>query len=86
MQRRIVVSQKDDEEMKRRYKAEIVALDAQEEERSIIIYYTDDFVVEGDFIRFAPKRCFAKLKSYEMKGVEELVLPSRLVLEAVKRS
>lgn len=85
MQRKVIVSQKEDEELRRKYRAEIVALDSQEQEQAIIIYFADDFAIEGDFIRFAPKRCFAKLKSYEIKDVKEIVLPSRLVLEAVRR-
>jgi hypothetical protein len=71
--------------MKKQYKTEIVALDSQQEERAIIVYFADDFTIEGDFIRFTPKHCFAKLKSYEIKDVKEIVLPSRLVLEAVRR-
>lgn len=85
MQRKVNVSLKEDEEMRRKYRAEIVALDSQEQEQAIVIYFADDFEIEGDFIRFVPKHCFAKLKSYEINDVKEIVLPSRLVLEAVRR-
>lgn len=85
LQRKVVVSQKEDEEMRRKYKAEIVALDSLEQEQAIVIYFADDFTIEGAFIRFVPKHCFTKLKSYDIKGVKEIVLPSRLVLEAIRR-
>jgi len=83
LQREVVVSQKENEEMRRKYKAEIVALDSLEQ--TIVIYFTDDFAIEGAFIRFVPKHCFTKLKSYDIKDVKEIVLPSRLVLEAIRR-
>lgn len=83
LQREVVVSQKENEEMRRKYKAEIVALDSSEQ--AIVIYFTDDFAIEGAFIRFVPKHCFTKLKSYDIKNVKEIVLPSRLVLEAIRR-
>ena len=83
LQREVVVSQKENEEMRRKYKAEIVALDSLEQ--TIVIYFTDDFAIVGAFIRFVPKHCFTKLKSYDIKDVKEIVLPSRLVLEAIRR-
>jgi len=85
LQRKVVVSQKEDEEMRKKYKAEIVALDTLGQEQATVIYFTDDFTIEGDFIRFVPKHCFIKSKSYDVKDVKEIVLPSRLVLEAVRR-
>lgn len=85
LQREVVVSQKENEEMRRKYKAEIVALDFLEQGQAIVIYFTDDFAIEGAFIRFVPKHCFTRLKSYDIKDVKEIVLPSRLILEAIRR-
>jgi hypothetical protein len=69
-------------ENEKKFKVEILALDFNG--KGDLIYFADSFAIDGDFIRFTPKRCLSKLKSYDMAEME-LVLPSNRVLEITIR-
>jgi hypothetical protein len=64
-------------EAEKKYKITIVTSDD-------LIYFADDFKIEGDFVRFTPKYYFSKMKSTNMAEME-LILPSRQVKEILVR-
>lgn len=53
------------ERTKPKYKVEILALD---EEGNDILYFANDVTIEGAFIKFTPKKCFAKNKILRYGG------------------
>lgn len=69
------------ERTKPKYKVEILALD---EEGNDILYFANNVNIEGTFIKFIPKKCFAKTKFYDMADMI-IMLPDARVKRIVIR-
>lgn len=68
-------------EAEKKYKVRITTRDCEGEE---FFYFADNFTIEGDFVRFYPKHCLGGMTSYGIDATE-IILPSKEVLEIVKR-
>jgi len=69
------------ERTKPKYRVEILALD---EAGNDILYFANDVNIEGTFIKFIPKKCFAKTKFYDMTDMV-MMLPDSRVKQIVIR-
>jgi hypothetical protein len=70
------------EKAKKENKVEILALDIEGE--GDILYYTNDVTIEGAFIKFIPRHCFAERKFFKMAEMT-VILPNTRVKQIIVR-
>jgi hypothetical protein len=65
------------------YKVEILALDENDKEADVL-YYTNDFTLEGAFIKFKPNKCLVSNMLIDMAEMT-IILPSNRIKQIVIR-